>query len=152
MIIERATASDADKIILLQRLAYKSEAELYDNFGIPPMMQTLKEMEDEFRYKTFLKAIVDDNIVGSVRAHRHENTCHIGRLMVHPDHQNKGIGTRLMNEIENLFDSCTRFELFTGNKSEKNISLYKSLGYKIFKTEKIDDRIRLVYMEKQCKV
>ena len=148
MIIERATVSDAEEIISLQRLAYKSEADLYNDYNIPPMTQTVKEVQGEFEHKMFLKAVVDKKIVGSVRAHREVETCHIGRLMVHPENQNRGIGTKLMYEIENLFESCKRYELFTGNKSEKNISLYKNLGYKIFKTEKINDKVSLVYLEK----
>lgn len=148
MIIERATVSDAEEIILLQRLAYKSEADLYHDYNIPPMIQTVKEIQGEFEHKMFLRAVVDKKIVGSVRAHREGDTCHIGRLMVHPEYQNRGIGTRVMYEIENLFESCKRYELFTGNKSKKNISLYKNLGYKIFKTEKINDKVSLVYLEK----
>ncbi len=148
MIIKRATVSDADEIILLQRLAYKSEADLYHDYNIPPMTQTVKEIQDEFEHKMFLKAVVDKKIVGSVRAHGEGDTCHIGRLMVHPEYQNCGIGRKLMYGIENLFESCKRYELFTGHKSEKNISLYKNLRYKIFKTEKINDKVSLVYLEK----
>ncbi len=54
-----------------------------------------------------------------------------------------------MNEIESLFKSCRRFELFAGNKSKRNIYLYQKMGYKIFKTEKINDSITFVYLEKQ---
>jgi hypothetical protein len=43
---------------------------------------------------------------------------------------------------------CARFELFTGHKSEKNIHIYKKLGYKNFKTDKITDNLNLIYMEK----
>ncbi|MDE2590279.1 MAG: GNAT family N-acetyltransferase, partial [Patescibacteria group bacterium] len=88
------------------------------------------------------------NIIGSVRAFVQGNTCYIGRLAVHPDFQNQGIGSQLVNEIENTFKTCTRFELFTGHKSEKNIRLYQKLGYETFKTEKITEQIILVYLEK----
>jgi hypothetical protein len=77
-----------------------------------------------------------------------QNTCMIGRLIVHPDYQNRGIGTRLMNEIERCFDEAKRFELFTGHKSERNIALYRKLGYRIFRSEKISGNLTLVYMEK----
>ncbi|MGH2613335.1 MAG: GNAT family N-acetyltransferase [Rhabdochlamydiaceae bacterium] len=147
-IIEKATVSDAEEILLLQKLAYKSEGEIYDDLSIPPLTQTLQSMQDEFRRQIFLKATVDEKIIGSVRAFAQEEACHIGRLMVHPDFQHRGIGKKLMNEIESLFKSCKRFELFTGNKSEKNICLYQKIGYKIFKTEEITDKITLVYLEK----
>lgn len=147
-IIEKAIVSNAEEILSLQKLAYKSEAKLYNDLNIPQMTQTLQSMQDEFGRQVFLKVTVDEKIIGSVRAFVQEETCHIGRLMVHPDFQRHGIGKKLMNEIESLFKSCKRFELFTGNKSEKNISLYQKIRYKIFKTEKITDKVTLIYLEK----
>ena len=140
--------SEADNILELQKIAFKSEAELYDNFRMPPMTQTLQEMQDDFLHKKFLKAVEGEKIIGSVRAFEKDGTCQVGRLMVHPDFQNQGIGTKLMHEIEKTFDSCKRFELFAGSKSEKNILLYKKIGYNIFRTEKINENVSLVYMEK----
>jgi GNAT superfamily N-acetyltransferase len=148
MIIERATISDAEAILSLQKLAYKSEAKIYNDFNIPPLVQTLKDINDDFERQIFLKATINGKIIGSVRAFAKEETCCVGRLIVHPDFQNQGIGTKLMNEIECLFKSCRRFELSTGNKSERNIYLYQTMGYKIFKTEKINDNITFVYLEK----
>ena len=112
------------------------------------MTQTLQEMKEDFLYKKFLKATEGDKIIGSVRAFEKDKTCHVGRLMVHPDFQNHGIGRKLMQEIENLFGTCKRFELFAGSKSKKNIMLYEKLGYNTFKTEKINEDVSLVYMEK----
>ncbi len=148
MKIEQASASDLEQILELQKISYTSQAELYNDFSIPPMTQTIQEMHDDFSYKKFLKAVENDAIIGSVRAFEKDGTCHIGRLMVHPSFQNKGIGSSLVHEIENTFGACKRFELFTGSKSEKNILLYQKIGYKIFKTEKINENVSLVYLAK----
>jgi hypothetical protein len=53
-----------------------------------------------------------------------------------------------MNSIENCFKGCKRYELFTGKKSVKNIYLYNKLGYRIFKEEKISEKLTFVYLEK----
>jgi hypothetical protein len=53
-----------------------------------------------------------------------------------------------MNEIEKIFNTCRRYELFTGDRSEKNIYLYQKLGYTIFKTAKITNLTTIVYLEK----
>ncbi len=148
MIIEQAKVSDAEEILSLQKLAFKSEAEIYMDFKIAPLIQTLEEIKRDFGNQVFLKAIVEGKIRGSVRAFAKEDSCYIGRLIVHPDFQNRGIGTKLINEIEGVFDLSRRFELLTGHKSEKNIHIYQKLGYKTFKTEKISDNINFIYMEK----
>jgi len=102
MEIKRARVEDAEAILNLQKLAYLSEAEIYNNKSIPPLTQTFEEITTEFDTQIFLKATLEGKIVGSVRAYMAEGVCHIGRLVVHPDVQNKGVGTRLMNEIETL--------------------------------------------------
>ena len=121
MEIERAMISDAEEILSLQKLAYRSEAEIYNDFNIPPLVQTLESIEKDFENQYFLKAVMDGKIIGSVREYTKEGTCYIGRLIVHPDFQNRGIGTDLMNEIERIFNTCRRCELFTGDKSERNL-------------------------------
>jgi ribosomal protein S18 acetylase RimI-like enzyme len=149
--IEGAVVSDAEEILPLQKLAYRSEAEIYDDFNIPPLVQTLGSIKNDFENQVFLKVVINGKIIGSVRAFAKEGTCYIGRLIVHPDFQNQGIGTKLMNEIEQIFKTCERFELFTGDRSYRNLYLYQKLGYKIFKTAKITDRTNIVYMGKNMR-
>jgi ribosomal protein S18 acetylase RimI-like enzyme len=149
MIIERATTLDAKEILALQKLAYTSEAEIYNDFTIEPLHQSLNEITSEIETKHFLKYVVNDRIVGSVRAYMTEGTCFIGKLIVHPKFQNQGIGTTLLKEIENHFNRAERFELFTGFKSEKNLHLYRKQGFEIFKSEKINEALTLVFMEKK---
>jgi GNAT superfamily N-acetyltransferase len=121
MRVERATVDDAEEILSLQKLAYQSEAEIYDDITIPPLTQTLEEIKKDFEGQVFLKAVAGGKIIGSVRAFMKEGTCYVGRLIVHPDFQNKGIGTQLMGRIEEVFKGAQRFEIFTGHKSERNL-------------------------------
>ncbi len=148
MKIEKAQIDEAPDILRLQRTAYQSEAELHNDFTIPPLTQTLKEIKADFTRQIFLKAVIGDTIIGSVRAHDDGGNCYIGRLIVHPDFQNQGIGARLLNKIESIFKDSKRYELFTGHRSDRNLYFYQKLGYKIFKTEKIHDNLNLVYLEK----
>jgi ribosomal protein S18 acetylase RimI-like enzyme len=148
MHIVQASLEDAEGILELQKLAYRSEAEIYDDFNIPPLRQTIEELRCELAAKIVLKAVEDGRIVGSVRAWAKEGTCYIERLIVHPDFQGRGIGTSLMREIENRFPDRRRAELFTGHKSERNLRLYARLGYRIFKQEPLTDNLTFVYLEK----
>ena len=65
---------------------------------------------DEFRVCVVLKAVMDGKIIGSVRAYENSGDVYIGKLMVQPGYQNKGIGKRLLQAIENEFEG-KRFEL-----------------------------------------
>lgn len=143
-----AEPEDAGEILELQRIAYQSEAKLNDDFTIPPLTQTLSEIKAEFHTRTFLKAVRNGKIIGSVRAFADSGTCHIGRLIVQPEFQGQGIGTRMMEKIEAAFPDVVRFELFTGIKSVHNIRLYKRLGYREYREMDISPKVRLVFLEK----
>ena len=148
MKIEKANVEDLLEIFNLQKLAFQIQAEIYNDYTIPPLIQTYEEIQTDFLSHIYLKAMINEKIVGSVRGSKEGETCHIGRLIVHPDFQNKGIGKKLMSEIESYFKGIERYELFTGHKSEKNIYLYKKLGYKVFKIEPINENLKHIYFEK----
>lgn len=151
MNLEVASIQDAQSILALQKLAYISEAEIYSDYDIDPLIQTLDSLRSDFEKQVFLKVSVSGKIVGSVRGYVDNGTCYIGRLIVHPDFQNQGIGKQLMNEIESFFKNAERYELFTGHRSERNLYLYQKLGYSVYKTEQINDKLVLMFLEKHPK-
>jgi ribosomal protein S18 acetylase RimI-like enzyme len=146
--ITYAFPNDAAAILELQKLAFYYEAKLHGNLNIPPLTQTLDNLRSDFANKTFFKIQVDEKIIGSVRGYCSENTGYIERLITHPDYQGQGIGTALMGKIESCFSQVRRFELFTGQKSYRNIHFYEHLGYKLFRSQKVDETLSFVFMEK----
>ena len=75
-------------------------------------------------------------------------TCAIGRLIVHPGFQAKGIGSKLLADIESRFPEVTKYELFTGSKSEANIRLYQRHGYTITRTQPLCATVSITFLEK----
>ncbi len=146
--IETASVEDAKTILHLQKEAYQSEAEIYGNFDIAPLKQTLDEIRHDFSKKCFLKASFKNHIVGSVRAYSDGETCFIERLIVAPSKQDLGIGSKLLKAIEDRFPDSPRFELFTGHKSRRNLFFYQKRGYSEFKHSIVCDKITRVYLEK----
>ena len=92
--------------------------------------------------------IIDNKIIGSVRAKEQNGTVYIGKLMVHPDHRRRGYGSQLLSEIESYFPD-KRYELFTSTRSIDNIRLYQKMGYTIFDRKAVNDQLQFVYLEKQ---
>ena len=146
--IGAARVGEAEQILKLQRLSYRTEAALYDDWTLPPLTQTLRELLEQYYDHTILVARLGDEVVGSVRARLDDGTCHVRRLVVHPRLQRRGLGTRLMHEIEASFPDARHYELFTGHLSEANLRLYRRLGYQEFREEEISPSLRLVYLRK----
>src|SRR5688572_14679026 len=122
--IDKAEPEDAISILELQKLGYQAEAELYDDYTIPPLHQTVKSLLEEFEKGIVLKAVTDNKIIGSVRGFQDDDICYIGKLVVDAKFQNQGLGQMLMKEIEEAFPNVKRYQLFTGYKSGKNLYLY----------------------------
>ena len=151
MIIQKVLQTDLAEILALQKHCYLQEAAIYDDYNLPPLLQTITSIEADFKQQVFLKVVLHKQIIGSVRASLEDKTCKIGRLIVHPDFQNQGIGKRLMEAIEKEFLAANRFELFTGLLSSKNLAFYKKLGYQAFKRQVIHTGLELVFLEKMAK-
>lgn len=149
MKILKAKYDDLQIILELQFLAYQSEAELLNNYEIPPLKQTISEIQNEYANGVILKAVDNsDGIIGSVRAYREYDTVYIGKLIVDPKHQKKGIGTALLREIETVCPSV-RYELFTSDKSQNNLRLYEKLGYQRFKEQEMTPTLRFIFLDKK---
>lgn len=152
-VMESAPA-DAAEVLDLQRLAYRSEADLYDNPAIPPLTQTLDELRAEYATHAVLKAVLksvsgDGRIVGSVRARMDGDDCLVGRLVVHPDFQGRGIGGRLLAAVEPWFPEAARYVLFTGHRSLSNLRFYERRGYARFAETPAGPGLVLIHLEKR---
>ncbi len=150
--VERASFEDLKEILVLQKRAFKSESIIYQDDKLPPLVQTIEDIQNEFKERIFLKYVEDNNIIGSVRGHIGSNCeAYVGRLIVDTDHQRKGIGTLLMKKIEECFSECNYIEIFTGNKSKQNISFYKKLLYTPVDKSGIAGSATLSYLQKKIK-
>ena len=145
MTIGRASALDAPEILALQKIVYQNEAEMYDDWSLAPLRQTLEEMRADFENRVFIKAVVGGKIVGSVRGYMEGDTAHVTRLIVHPYFWRQGIGTRLVQEVEACFPQAHRFETFTGQKSRHTMEPYQKLGYVPVRQEKVSEQRDRVY-------
>ena len=147
--IEHAVADDIPEILALQKVAYRSEAEMYGDLSVPAMRQSLTELTADFERMIFLKGMVNGKIVASVRGYDDgQGTAHILRLIVHPYFQGRGYAQRLVTTLEKAFPQCKRFEIVTGHRSERNLHLYGKLGYKRYRSEPFNEHVVWVYMEK----
>jgi GNAT superfamily N-acetyltransferase len=151
-----ARPGDAPQILDLQRLAYRSVGKQYHDATLPPLTETLDDLTARFETHTILVARSSggvatdaaDAIVGTVRAHVVGDTAHVGRLAVHPAVQGQGIGRRLLVAIEHAVAPVGRYELFTGHRSDRSLTMYERAGYRWLRTVRESDMLSLTFLEK----
>ncbi|MFD7032800.1 GNAT family N-acetyltransferase [Streptomyces sp. NPDC059917] len=152
--ISAATAEDAEQIFKLQYLCFQREAELYGNYSIQPLTQSLDSLKGELAEDIVLVARLGDEVVGAVRGSTEEDGAgKIGKLCVHPRLQGHGLGARLLRGVEEALadgSKASRFRLFTGRKSESNLRMYRKAGYVAVGGRTASDGIELVMLEKEA--
>lgn len=152
--ISAATAQDAEPILKLQFLCYQGEAELYGDYGIEPLTQTLDDLRAEIDRGHALVARLGDEVIASVRGEvDQDGTARIAKLIVHPRMQRHGLGGRLLDAIEAHFagePAAKRFRLFTGHRSERNLRMYRSHGYAPVSTREMGPKLTIVTLEKDA--
>lgn len=123
--------ADAGELLTLQRAAYITEASAHDDFLLPPLTQTLGELESELGDPDVTCLGVRDGhrLVGSVRLRRSGSVVELGRLIVAPDQQGRGTGSLLLARAEEVYPDAGEIRLFTGENSTANIRLYTRNGY-----------------------
>lgn len=144
------TEADAGEIYALQRAAYLSEAQVYDDLTIPPLQEQLDGMVERITQGVVWKAVAGSRIVGAVHVAVEGEIARIGRLMVAPDWQGKGVGTKLLRVAEQTAPAhVTSYELFTGSQSEGNLRLYQRAGYREVRRVQQTAKVELVVLVKR---
>ena len=123
--------ADAGEVLTLQRAAFVQEALIYDAVDMPPLTQTLDELHAELVENLGCVALDGTRIVGAVRARLDDGLLLVGRIAIAPDQQGSGLGTALLDAVEQRGREAgaTEAELFTGSLSEANLRLYEREGY-----------------------
>ena len=135
------------ELLTLQRAAYVTEALLYDDVRLPALVQTLDELAAELTGSRCLAALAGTRMVGAVRFREQDGVLHIGRLVVAPDRQGSGIGSRLLAAAE-AATASRRATLFTGHLSVANLRLYERHGYQESRRERLHAGVELVHLDK----
>ncbi|MDQ0682645.1 MULTISPECIES: GNAT family N-acetyltransferase [Streptomyces] len=152
--ISVATEQDAEQIFRLQYLCFQSEAALYGNYRIAPLVQSLDSVRQELTADCVFVARLGDEVVGSVRGTLTEDgAAAIGKLCVHPRLQGHGIGARLLRAAESALGGergAKKFRLFAGHRSEGNLRLYRRVGYETVGTSQGTDGVLMIVLEKQA--
>ncbi|MFM1728200.1 GNAT family N-acetyltransferase [Prescottella soli] len=128
--------ADAGELLTLQRAAYVTEARAHADAQLPPLTQSLADLAAELRDPDVLALGLRgerSRLVAAVRLRidpAHPREAELGRLVVVPDLQGRGLGSRLLTLAEQRVpESVTTLRLFTGEHSAANLRLYARFGY-----------------------
>jgi len=143
MLIRQATLNDLKNIAEIFRI--ESVKPPYNKKKSPE--KALKGIKEDSKANDVYVAVIDNKITGFIMVRADSGIKHqlwINELWILKEYQGRGIGKRLMNEVENIYKKrgIKIFKLVAHTEKGGARDFYKKLKYKEDKS--------MVYMEKRC--
>jgi tRNA (guanine37-N1)-methyltransferase len=131
LVVTTASPQDAGELLTVQRAAFLTEARLNGTLDLPPLTETLVELTECIENETVLVARMRGRLVAAVRGRAEPgHRWYVSRLVVAPDLAAQGIGSMMMDLIENQAPrDAAAIELITGAGSVRNHGFYRRRGY-----------------------
>lgn len=131
-LLRPATTADAGELLTLQRACWVQEQLANPGTRIPALHEDLGDLLAWLEEWTTLVVRSGGRLVAAVRGRLVEGTTwDVGRLMVAPDLQGRGLGRELLAAIEAAAPvEAERYVLFTGAGSARNLAMYRRAGYR----------------------
>ena len=149
----RVNIDEANNLWEMQVKAFLDLYEKYQDTETSPATESidkiLMRLSQPFTYYYYIQ---DDNTkVGAIRVvDKHEDGIakRISPIFIMPEHRNKGYAQKAM-QLAEAIHGFSDWELETILQENGNCYLYEKMGYyKIGKTEKINDKLTLVFYKK----
>jgi len=136
---------DAGELFTLQRACWVQEQQANPGVEIPALVESFDQLRKWIGEGVVLVAHSHGRLIGAARGRLHGESWAIGRLMVAPDLQGRGLGRILLQRIEEAApESARSLELFTGAGSTRNLKIYRRAGYRLLPGEIAPGTVRLV--------
>lgn len=136
------------RILEIQQAAYAIEAALIGSSDIPPLYETLEQLQQTS--EKFYGAYADGVIGGAISYRLDAETLDIYRLMVHPDYFRRGIASALLETVLSLHPEVPRCIVATGSLNEPAKSLYRRHGFAEVGTREVQTGLVITLFEKYC--
>jgi len=125
--IENKEIETAKKLYEIWQESYIVEKELLGAADFPPLNRLASDfMKSENDFQGLYEK---KELLGVIEIAQKLNSVHLQSLVVDPNHFRKGIATKLINKVFDLYPATT-YTVETGNSNIPAKKLYESLGFK----------------------
>lgn len=130
-IIRRANADDAPAVFSILRKAFIEYSEITGQKDLEALKETVEDIKKEIESKAVYIAVIDDEIVGTVRLDIHGDQAYLSRFAVDSNNRNIGIGKSLMSVVDKHLKEkgVKKVILHTSSKHSALMRFYYGRGF-----------------------
>lgn len=136
----------AEEVLRVQRLAYKVEADLIGFVDLPPLKQTIKELEQS--EETFYGFYTNGQLSGVVSLKIEDRVMDISRLFVHPEQFRKGIAKKLIAFVQKYEKGFEEIFVSTAADNQPAVLFYVKNGFSVISEVKTIEGLALAQFRK----
>ena len=123
--------ADVDFILKLKELCFKWYIEIIYGWDINIQREkTIRELDKHIKDMRIIKS--ENKDIGVTTFYKNEDTYVIGLIIIHPDYQNKGIATNILNEYIEIAKNENKKIIIKTYKKNPAKKLYERLGFELY--------------------
>ncbi len=153
MIIKKAELKDAERLLEVQKIAFKKYAEKYGDFDNNPYHMELDRMEFNIKYRfgQYFKVELNEQIIGGIFGFELDDpkVIKIAQFYLLPEFQANGYGTEILEFFINQNKVANTWYIDTILQEEYNVNFYKKLDFEIIDEEVEHEGLTFVTMIKK---
>ncbi|MBP7689472.1 MAG: GNAT family N-acetyltransferase [Thermoflexales bacterium] len=152
--LKPATPVDAAELTDVQTHTFDEDTRAHGQGerGGPPGYDSVAWQIEMMQHCQYFKIVDDQHIIGGAIVFRvRPGDYKLGRIYLDPEFQNRGLGSSVMQLIEQQFPTAERWTLDTPHWAKRNHHFYEKLGYVKVREEAIEELggLRLFFYEKE---
>ncbi|MBM7655932.1 GNAT family N-acetyltransferase [Neobacillus cucumis] len=140
---------EAYELLKLQKEAFHSDLIKYKDYFQSPAAESLNyfilKMQTSLHYSIF----VDGRLAGGICVVKQtKDHYYLYRIFLGSEFQNKGLGSKILQELEKQFPHVKKWSLDTPKDNRRNRHFYEKLGYIKTGEQQITKYLTLIFYEK----
>lgn len=131
LIIRRANIDDAPAVFSVIQRAFTEYARITGLSNLDALSETVEDIQGEIKTKAVFIAVLDNNVVGTVRISINGDEAYLSRFAVNSNNQKTGIGKALMDMVDTYLKEMgvKKITLHTASKHDVLMRFYYGMGF-----------------------
>lgn len=141
--------AEAKELLKIQKEAFHSDLIKYKDYRTSPATESLDyfffRMQNSLHYSIF----VDGRLAGGIcLVKQTKDHNYLYRIFLGSEFQNKGLGSKILQELERQFPKVKKWSLDTPKDNRRNRHFYEKFGYKKTGEQQVNEYLTLINYEK----
>lgn len=143
---------DAQALLKIQKEVFHSDLIKYKDYHTSPAAESLDFFRFRMQTSLHYSVFVDGRLAGGICLLK-KTTDHyyLYRIFLGSEFQNKGLGSKLLRQLERQFPQVKKWSLDTPKDNRRNRHFYEKFGYKKIGEQPINEYLTLIQYEKNLR-